>query len=95
MATWEIVLTTAGEHAWLLLVVVIVASVARTRPVRAVGWVLSNEIRDRYLRWKHVPDDERLRLITLGAKLEAELPAQTPAKPPTPAPPSPPGRNAA
>ncbi len=55
MANWEAALMAAGEHAWLLVVVVIVVSVARTRPVQAVGWVLSNEIRDRYLRWKHVP----------------------------------------
>lgn len=72
MANWETALIAAGEHTWLLVVVVIVVSVARTRPVQAVGWVLSNEIRDRYLRWKHVPDDERLRLIKHGAELEVD-----------------------
>lgn len=69
MATWETVLIAVGERAWLLVLVAIALAVL-AHPVRTVGRCLSTEIWDRYLGWKHIPDDERLRLIIRGAELE-------------------------
>ena len=68
MAVWETVLTAASEHVWLVVVVLIL----RSRPAHTLKWIISTEMLDRYLWWKGVPAEERLRLIKHAAELEVE-----------------------
>lgn len=67
MGTAEI-LVLAGEHGWKPIAACLAVLILRSRPARAISWMLSTRIWDRYLRGAGAPPEVRLRLIISAAE---------------------------